>query len=430
MLVPTFSWGDEKKIEDGHHQVEVALWHAYEEKGSMGNAGLVPTAEVFVSNGEMYAYLQMKTLTVGDITTSLTRLFYADETSQIYKAADTYLFDIEIPNETEKRPRIFMIPLDSKKEYYDILVDPKVSVMGTDPIKARLKIDWDSLKKIEKDRSIHFKIQNDETKQQDRIELSIQNVIIKDPQGVSGEIAIAPLTRNNLGSNGLELDPLDQAKGYEISAKEQIKEIAFDQTTDVDKQALPILLNDGASILFKGEKEITHLYLKTEEEFSEIPFEMTDEGILVKNARYGVYAFVKKHMAAMSMPEETTKETNFPNTTRPQPRPISNITTPKTTSVPKKNTDAAEIVTTDPSASTQKEVPSSEAVKDGPDPSGSPKVIIKEHKGIIATIGLLYLILLSGGFYLWKRFLPHLLDEFDRSKYLQIYALRSGEGEK
>lgn len=432
LLIPTFSWGMEKSLQDGLYQVEVGLWHAYEEKESMGNTGLVSTAEIFVENNKIHAYLGMKTLTVGDITTSLTRLFYADEESQSYKSADTYLFDIEIPNETTKRPRVFGIPLKEQKEYYNLLVEPKVAVMGTDPIKARLKIDWTTLELIDIEKSnIYQKIDKEQATQEKQKEISIQNIRIIDEQGIDGEINVALLTRSNLQSQGLKIEALDQVKGFEINSVEKIKEIPFDQTTDVDKLAKEVSLNTGASILFQGEKSATDLYYKKDGEFQKIDFESTDQGILVKNAKYGTYALVKKNDVQPKPATSETLENPLPTTTKPKPKPISNIVQP----APKSKDPAKDKV----QSGTQKEQQNGSTemttpVMQEPSFDKSKKTMVeavmtKEHTGIIVAISVLYLSFLVGGIYLWKRFLPHLFDELDRSRYLEFYALKGDKVE-
>ncbi|MDO5061630.1 MAG: NEAT domain-containing protein [Peptostreptococcaceae bacterium] len=421
----------EKSLQDGLYQVEVGLWHAYEEKESMGNTGLVSTAEIFVENNKMHAYLGMKTLTVGDITTSLTRLFYADEASKSYRSADTYLFDIEIPNETKKRPRVFGIPLEEQKEFYNLLVDPKVAVMGTDPIKARLKIDWTTLEPIDIEKSnIYSKIDKDQAAQEKQKEILIQNIRIIDEQGIDGEINVALLTRSNLQSQGLTIEALDQVKGFEITSLEKIQEIPFDQTTDVDKQAKEVALHDGASILFQGEKSATDLYYKKDGDFEKIDFESTEQGLLVKNARYGTYALVKKNNVQPKPEAEATSEKPLPTASKPKPKPISSVVRP----VPKQQ-DSPKIkekndIRQDQNAGTVETVnPSMQEPSSNKTENTIGAIQTKEHTGIIVAISLLYLCFLAGGVYLWKRFLPHLFDELDRSKYLEFYALKGDKVE-
>ena len=55
-----------------------------------------------------------------------------------------------ISSENSKWIFEFPLPNDNDK-YYKCKVDPRVDVMGDDPVKARLKVDWDSLDEVDED---------------------------------------------------------------------------------------------------------------------------------------------------------------------------------------------------------------------------------------------------------------------------------------
>lgn len=136
-------------VEDGLYALDVALWHETEDKPSMGNGALDPKAELFVKDGKGTLFLGTKTLKVSNIQASLSRVFY--ETDDGYSAAAALCYDLKPANEPLPRPRIFALPLEEKRAMIRLKVDPKVAPMGDEPLNARLKLDFQSMKKIEAD---------------------------------------------------------------------------------------------------------------------------------------------------------------------------------------------------------------------------------------------------------------------------------------
>lgn len=136
-------------VEDGLYTLDVALWHETEDKPSMGNGALDPKAELSVKDGKGTLFLGTKTLKVSNIQASLSRVFY--ETDDGYSAAAALCYDLKPANEPLLRPRIFALPLEDKRAMIRLKVDPKVAPMGDEPLNARLKLDFQSMKKIEAD---------------------------------------------------------------------------------------------------------------------------------------------------------------------------------------------------------------------------------------------------------------------------------------
>lgn len=136
-------------LEEGLYTINVSLWHETEDKPSMGNGALDPKAELFVKDGKGTLFLGTKTLKVSNIQASLSRVFY--ETDDGYSAAAALCYDLKPANEPLPRPRIFALPLEDKRAMIRLKVDPKVAPMGDEPLNARLKLDFQSMKKIEAD---------------------------------------------------------------------------------------------------------------------------------------------------------------------------------------------------------------------------------------------------------------------------------------
>lgn len=136
-------------LEDGLYAVNVSLWHEMENKPSMGNGALDPKAELFVKDGKGTLFLGTKALKVSNIQASLCRVFY--ETDDGFSAAVPLCYDLQPEKEPLPRPSIFAMPLDAKKDTIRLKVDPKVAPMGDEPLNARLKLDFQSVKKIQAD---------------------------------------------------------------------------------------------------------------------------------------------------------------------------------------------------------------------------------------------------------------------------------------
>ena len=127
---------------DGYYKVKVRLWHASMDKASLGESAILPTAYVMIEDGDVTMRLQTKKMSLQGITAHLHDFYiYNDgdyETTDLISTEDNkWIFEFELPDD------------DSK--YYKCQVDPQVEVMGSDPVKARLKVDWSSISKSTED---------------------------------------------------------------------------------------------------------------------------------------------------------------------------------------------------------------------------------------------------------------------------------------
>ena len=87
---------------------------------------------------------------LGEIKTSLAEIYYFDEGTGVYKKAEAGAYSIGVGESGEKQPKVFKFPIKQGQKYYKVLVDPRVSVMGDDPIEARVKVDWSNMKAVGK----------------------------------------------------------------------------------------------------------------------------------------------------------------------------------------------------------------------------------------------------------------------------------------
>lgn len=135
---------------DGIYSVPVQLWHATSDKPSMGNKGLNPNGEVKVTEGKAYMLLETELMELGEIKTSLAEIYYFDEGTGVYKKAEAGAYSIGVGESGEKQPKVFKFPIKQGQDYYKVLVDPRVSIMGDEPIEARVKVDWSNMKAVGK----------------------------------------------------------------------------------------------------------------------------------------------------------------------------------------------------------------------------------------------------------------------------------------
>ena len=412
---------------DERYQVGVALWHAYEDKESMGNSGLEKKADLLLSGDRMYIFLEMKTLTVGNLTTSVSRFFYLESSGKFYRSAEPYAVDLEIPNDSEKRPRVFSFPLEEKKEFYEVLVDPRVAEMGADPINARLKVDWSTMTKTENDIDGPALLAKRAAVDRNPLsEVTIQGIRIQDEKGLKGNINVSLASRSTLEKEGLILEIKDQVKGYYIHAIEPITEIPADYDTGNPMIAKEVELDSGASILFTESEEITNILCKSGDAFREVEFEKTTEGYLVKNAKYGMYALVKKSVAAAEAADD-----NMPVASAASlPQAVKPIKSEK----PLKEKQMGNIHqehnsqggSKEQSAHINENILSPERLDSSV--SGENRALkAKEHTGIILSILGGYLLLTGIAIYVWVKVYPYLSKERERSRYLLMYSLKGGE---
>lgn len=131
---------DKNDLADGKYTVMVHLWHATQNRESMGNATLNHQALITVKKGVYTMDISTHPVKIGSVTACLQSLWIKQ--SGGYTAAT-----VKARNNAGGQPSVFSFRLPSKDQYIPAKIDPKVEVMGRDPIDARLRISWDTLKK-------------------------------------------------------------------------------------------------------------------------------------------------------------------------------------------------------------------------------------------------------------------------------------------
>ncbi|MDR2106711.1 MAG: NEAT domain-containing protein [Coriobacteriales bacterium] len=134
--------------EDTKYEVRVDLWHATQNRASMGDGSLNHTALVEMVGDQMYMSVSVHPMQVGTIVASLISL-------QVKQANGSYAYaDVIARNIAGNKPSAFRFALPSRDTFIPVRVDPQVAVMGDEPVDARLRISWDTLVKVSADAKV------------------------------------------------------------------------------------------------------------------------------------------------------------------------------------------------------------------------------------------------------------------------------------
>ena len=189
--------------DDGYYEVKVRLWHASMNKASMGDPALNKTAYVHIDDGDITMRLVTKKMTTSGITTHLYDYYYYEdgdyeEAELISSENSKWIFEFPLPNDNDT--------------YYKCKVDPRVDVMGDDPVKARLKVDWDSLDEVDEDDWNDLEGDVDEDDDDDST-YSSSSSTSGNPTLQSGETGIR--IYGNVGGPGIVLEVVKKENGPE-----------------------------------------------------------------------------------------------------------------------------------------------------------------------------------------------------------------------
>lgn len=189
--------------DEGYYEVDVDLWHATLNKASMGDPAVNKTAYVHIDeDGDITMRLVTKKMTTSGITTHLYDFYYYEdgdyeEAELISSENSKWIFEFPLPNDNDK--------------YYKCKVDPRVDVMGDDPVKARLKVDWDSLDEVDEDDWDN--LEGDVDDDDDDTTSSTTSSTSSNPTLQSGETGIR--IYGNVGGPGIVLEVVKKENGAE-----------------------------------------------------------------------------------------------------------------------------------------------------------------------------------------------------------------------
>ena len=437
---------DETSLSDGHYSVKVSLLHAYEDKPSMGNAGLFEMGEVVKQGDELKLYLKMQPLTVSNLTTSVKRFYLLDKDKKAYVSGTPYQYNISLYDGKVKNPSIFAFQLLEREENYQVLVDPGVSAMGSDPIKARLHLDWQSLEPLV-DESLSLEalaLKEDACEGTHNTQVAYDDLTVSGLNG--GEFTYSTLTRKNLEEEGMTLNPLTQAKGYNLGYWSPIVKIPEDKTTNVNALAEPLAIEKPITLAFRKD-HYEEVWQKVDGKFQKLETVIRDNTLEVNTMSLGVFALIKAAQGVNTGADTKVSETKGAvlrtqgHTTKsilssPRKTTAKVLSESKVSKTKTASTSATKANGTLPKVEkvTREEVQaeSAKAIQEKTDETKGESVTPKEKApreryGIITLIASIYATCFLFGLWLWKRVWARLKEEIERAYYIRLLEAKGEE---
>lgn len=290
-------------LEDGYYEIPIRLWHAVEEKPSMGNKALRQIAEIEVKDKEANLYIGSDKMEYMSITASLINIYFQKEDGNYYKA-EPGCYELEVPKEQDKRPEVFKTSLLNMDKMTKVYVDPKVEPMGDEPIRARINLDFEKIKKISGNDSILIKkfkegAKKPEFNSKNSGEVQNKNLIVKyGPETFSEEFSFYGnrLSGKEAEQYSKEFDKLDQINIFNIEFLGPLDEIR-EKEENIQSKRKKIYANKEFDLklpLLKFKKEDNlNLYYIHDGNREKLDFKITDDYIETKTKNSGVYIVVK-----------------------------------------------------------------------------------------------------------------------------------------
>ena len=130
-----------KFSKDGTYNVKVALWNATQDKASMAAEAVDEMATVVVKDGVKTMYLTTKKMSFASLEAALQELYIGSTSDSNYK---DNMATVEA-RDNEGNPVLWSFALPSEEEFFNVVVNPHVAMMGNGDIDARIKVDYSTL---------------------------------------------------------------------------------------------------------------------------------------------------------------------------------------------------------------------------------------------------------------------------------------------
>lgn len=324
---------DKDNLADGKYTVTVNLWHATQDKESMGNQALYHTGIITVKDGKYYLTIMGHEVTVGVVTGKLKALqvkpggttdedWVTPESVDSEKEGD-YTFEFELTSKGEK-------------EYLPSRIQVEEGTpMGTDWVESRLRISWDTLKKTEED-----------IKPGDIVDLEPEpdvtgplyyadgetGVIVQAEEGVFPDGVTIVVKKIGLDIDGVSLALSKYVKQYELyevtaynSKGEEVQPDGIVSLTfpipdsyDTSKLCVYHISDSGSLSLLQGTED--------------------NGSYTIKTSKFSYFALAEKLGTTANKPGNSLLTTTKPTTTTTTTKPAATTTTTKTTTTTPKTT--------------------------------------------------------------------------------------------
>lgn len=129
-------------LEDGEYKLPINMWNATEDKPSMASSAILENAKVIVEGKSAKMIVYTKEMKMGNIVASL-------QTLKVKGTSGNYIEAQVVAKDDKGNPTAFQFEIPQKSEFLDVLVNPKVEMMGNKDIPARIKADYKMIEKVE-----------------------------------------------------------------------------------------------------------------------------------------------------------------------------------------------------------------------------------------------------------------------------------------
>lgn len=288
-------------LEEGYYKIPVNLWHYKEDKESMGSMALTNQAEIHKKDQQTYLYINSKKMEFANILSTLINIYYLDEDSKVYKKSKAYDYVVSIPDTNEKFPSMFELPIKENQEYIDVMVDPKVEVMGDQPIKARIKLDYTKLEKIDEDKSdVISRLNSPNTKEKsptDYTKTSRKVKIRADKDSFEEDFDF--YANKVVGNEEQKLQDSFKQEiivSYRLDAFAKIDEIPLENAVKINESRKKLTPKNQIQIDLPQSENMKDfdIYMVEDGKNTKIEYEILDGNIIFLTDRLGVFSFVKK----------------------------------------------------------------------------------------------------------------------------------------
>lgn len=128
-------------LANGTYEVNIDLWHATNDQASMASSAVEGIARMVVKNKTITMYIYTHEMNLGTIKAHLQEL-------KVLTKENTYKEATVEARDKNGNPICFSFSVPYQNEFLNVLVNPHVAMMGNRDIEARLKIAFDSIKKV------------------------------------------------------------------------------------------------------------------------------------------------------------------------------------------------------------------------------------------------------------------------------------------
>lgn len=427
----------EQWVPDGTYEVQVKLLHVEKDRPSMGSRGMADTAELVVKNGKGILYITVFPIKEESLETSIINCYLLN--GNTYERVARKDWNLELSDVKGKRPSIFEIPVNHKDDKLRVLVDPQVIFMGGVALPARLGIDWDTLKRIDKSKLAERADKGEEPSLSDELWLSASgisagvasNTVKSIPDFTVGTVLPDEVRKLEAQAG------VSGGKAWEISLNEPMLTVSKDKEYDIQSLRKPlnhIKMNlllprtEGVTsaklYVFAFDGTMSSMDLSAESKYWRGEGVPSGKLLLIEgvNGAAGETEIKGSDVKVDNQTSGIVMNGSMSDTNLLPALPKSSM--PILSGLPKikKSKSVSALPANGAPAATAATVAEGRITADGEGAAAATAFAKeKERPGIIATVIVIFLGLIAGGVSVCKRQMPMVMNEIWRYKYLKHF---------